>query len=169
MTAGRPLPPIETLREHLDYNENTGKLHWRTGKGGKKAGDIVGSLTDDGYIRFTLQGKQWLAHRVAWVLHTGEDPGIMVVDHINGQRNDNRIVNLRLLSHIENIKVGKGKEKKVKIEMPGGEVIIVKSIKKAALLLKRKEWSLIKAMRRENNQLYDGPGKTPTGIRVSYG
>ena len=82
----------------------------------------------------------------------------------NGQRNDNRMENLRLLSHIENTRVGKGKEKKVKIEMPDGEVIIIKSIKKAALLLKRTEWTLIQAMRRENNQLYDGPRRIPTGI-----
>ena len=169
MTTGRPLPPLETLQEHLSYNETTGNLHWRTGKGGKKVGDIVGSLTGDGYIRFTLQGKQWLAHRVAWALHTGEDPGTLVIDHINRQRNDNRISNLRPLTHIENTKVGKGKEKPVKITYPTGEIVIIKSVKDAAALLNRKAWSLIKAMKRKDNQLYAGPGsKGATGIRVSY-
>lgn len=169
MTVGRPLPPLETLQEHLSYNEITGKLHWLTGKGGKKVGDIVGSFTDDGYIRFTLQGKQWLAHRVAWALHTGEDPGVLVVDHINGQRHDNRIVNLRLLTHVENTEVGKRKHRKVLISYPSGEKVVVGSVKDASKLLNRREWRLIKAMRREDNQLYTGPGsKTPTGIRVSY-
>ena len=42
------------------------------------------------------------AHRLAWKLHYGEDPGKMCVDHINGDRADNRICNLRLVNRQQN-------------------------------------------------------------------
>jgi hypothetical protein len=110
-----------------------------------------------------------MAHRVAWLLHTGEDPGTLVIDHINRQRNDNRISNLRPLTHVQNIRVGKGKEKAVRITYPSGESVVIKSVKDAAALLNRKAGKLIETMKREDNQLYTGPGnKKATGIRVSY-
>ena len=169
MNTHRPLPAIEILREHLTYDGEAGKLFWRKGGNGRKAGDIAGSMTKQGYLRFTLLGKQWFVHRVIWALHTGEDPGILVIDHIDGQRDNNRISNLRKMRQVGNTRAGKGRRKPVKISYPCGETIIVRSVKEAAKVVGRKEGKLIKLMKRDDNQLYTGPGyKIPTGIRVSY-
>ncbi|WP_018900441.1 HNH endonuclease [Rhizobium sp. 2MFCol3.1] len=50
-----------------------------------------------GYLHGTIDGKQYFAHRVAWLLETGEWPADQI-DHENGNRADNRFVNLRDVS-----------------------------------------------------------------------
>ena len=85
---------IELLRAWISYDPKTGVLSWR-----KKpciqvsVGDSAGAL-HDGYIRIRCRGEQYMAHRVAWALHTGAWPA-GEIDHINGVRHDNRISNLR--------------------------------------------------------------------------
>jgi hypothetical protein len=66
-------------------------------------GSIVGSLTKAGYLSVHLDGRTILLHRLIWKLFHGEDPGEMLVDHVNRNRTDNRISNLRLLSAQNNL------------------------------------------------------------------
>lgn len=54
-----------------------------------------------GYHVGSILGKPYRAHRVAWFLHHGEWPSNQI-DHINGDRTDNRIINLRDVSHTVN-------------------------------------------------------------------
>jgi len=56
-----------------------------------------------GYYQGSIFGKKYLAHRVIWLLNFGAWPD-QQVDHINGRRDDNRIVNLRAVSNQENHK-----------------------------------------------------------------
>lgn len=87
----------EQIVERISYCPTVGVFRWRNGpRCGREAGTI-----SDGYRVINLGGKPILAHRMAWFLHTGEWPD-GPIDHINRDRDDNRIVNLRVVSAAEN-------------------------------------------------------------------
>ncbi|MGP9791186.1 HNH endonuclease [Roseinatronobacter sp. NSM] len=94
MTDKSPLT-AETLRLLLQYDPSTGLFTWRNPRARNvKRGDIAGSLTDRGYIKISVLGKRYCAHRLAFLWMTGQEPQDQV-DHINGIRSDNRWENLR--------------------------------------------------------------------------
>jgi hypothetical protein len=100
----KPIP--EEIREYIDYNPETGECVWKRVlpmSNHTKAGDEAGSLDKvHGYYQLRFSGKLYRLHRVVWYLHYGEQPGDKHIDHINGNRSDNRISNLRLVTQQEN-------------------------------------------------------------------
>ena len=83
------------LKALLGYNPDTGKFLWLAPSCRKlKPGDEAGTLTKDGYIRICLEGKFYLAQRLAFLYMTGSFPQHKA-DHKNGAKNDNRWLNLR--------------------------------------------------------------------------
>lgn len=77
----------------LDYNPETGDIRDR--------GRVVtGKRMPIGYLRVQLGGHSYYAHRLAWFLMTGAWPS--AVDHVNGDRADNRWSNLRLATPSQN-------------------------------------------------------------------
>jgi hypothetical protein len=70
-----------------------------------------GSLDHYGYLIIKIKGKQFKAHRLAWFLYYGYFPK-KELDHINHIRNDNRILNLREATRIENIQNNTKKKNK---------------------------------------------------------
>lgn len=91
------------LKSQLNYDPDTGIFTWLVSKGRKaKINDIAGYKRVDGYNVIRLNSKDYLAHRLAWLYVNGEFPKESI-DHINGNPSDNRIINLRNLSHRENM------------------------------------------------------------------
>jgi hypothetical protein len=120
-TEPNPLPPAEDLRLALRYVKSSGKIYWRTRDksafsystscrsiewlaknwnslwAGKEA---YTSTLKNGYKSGSFNGRKYYAHRVIWKMVYGEDP--RWVDHVNGDRSDNRITNLRSVGISEN-------------------------------------------------------------------
>lgn len=85
------------IESHLRYDPETGEFWWKQARKGRSIGKPAGSRYPIGYIYIKLKeaGESGiLAHRVAWLLTYGEWPE-EEIDHINGDRADNRIRNLR--------------------------------------------------------------------------
>ena len=99
----KALPPVELLRERLEYNPETGDLRWKKHRHPKRVGVIATYTTRAGYHCLRVNGELHYAHRIIWKLHTGENlPDGMVIDHINHDPSDNRLSNLRLVTLSEN-------------------------------------------------------------------
>jgi hypothetical protein len=92
----------EIAKELFSYDPETGELVWKKSTGPKPiAGRVVACDARTGYMRVQIFNKDYLAHRVIWLYVHGEWPDGFI-DHINGKRNDNRLVNLRVVSVAEN-------------------------------------------------------------------
>ena len=89
------------LTELLIYNAELGIFNWRIKRVGIRMGDIAGRVSPDGYVRLMIDGNQHQAHRLAWFYTHGTMP-IDKIDHINRDRSDNRLENLREVDHTIN-------------------------------------------------------------------
>ena len=91
-----------SLRERLQYDPETGALTWRVRPNGRvPANTQAGCVADTGYRVVRIDGRQWKAHRLAWVLAHGSEPA-GDIDHIDGDRLNNRLSNLREANDSEN-------------------------------------------------------------------
>jgi hypothetical protein len=95
--------PIARLRELLSYDPQTGELRWLVDHKNKtRPNGIAGYIRHDGYRTVGLDGGDIKAHRIAWALYYGGWPEHRI-DHINRNPSDNRIANLRQVTHGQNI------------------------------------------------------------------
>ena len=92
-----------SIKEHLDYNPSNGLFTWLTDRKKVKSGDIAGTYDKDGYLIITFNRKIYKAHRLAWFYVNGFFPQ-KTIDHINRNRSDNRIENLREATHLQQMK-----------------------------------------------------------------
>ena len=114
--AMRLLPDIETLNKFLVCDPEAGTLIWKrrplsvfpttnvcgcwNGKYAEKPAFQTKNRL--GYLYGQIEGQRLMAHRVIWKMATGLEPD--VIDHINGIVSDNRISNMRSVSHTENMR-----------------------------------------------------------------
>jgi hypothetical protein len=89
-------------KELLRYDPDTGELFWRVTVCNRAIeGNLAGATSSQGYNQIQISGKNYLGHRLIWLLQTGSMP-CDEIDHINHDRLDNRWDNLREVTHIEN-------------------------------------------------------------------
>lgn len=83
------------------YINPEGVLCWKVKRRKVDRGQPAGIDRGDGYIRVIFNYKPYYAHRIVWLLVHGEWP-TEIIDHINRNRNDNRIENLRDTNRVVN-------------------------------------------------------------------
>lgn len=95
----------DRLKHLLNYNPDTGVFMWARRTSNRVAvGDVADNKDDDGYIRIRVDGINYRSHRLAWLYVYGELPDDKNdIDHINGVVDDNRIANLREVTHEINL------------------------------------------------------------------
>jgi hypothetical protein len=92
---------VERLKQVLDYDPTTGAFTWKTGTARGRPGEQAGALMGLGYRNIGVDATRYLAHRLAWFYVYGCWPEPQI-DHINGNRDDNRIANLREATAAQN-------------------------------------------------------------------
>lgn len=94
--AAKPMTQ-NLLKEALVYDPDTGHFTYNRGK---KKGQRAG-CTKQLYVRIRIEGRYYFAHRLAWLYTHGTMPNLDI-DHINQDKHDNRLANLRLATRSEN-------------------------------------------------------------------
>lgn len=91
------------LRDLLHYDQETGAFTWRVRRGGTaNAGTEAGSTDTTGHLQVKVDRRLYLAHRLAWLYVHGYWPG-MEIDHRDGDKQNNRLSNLRLATRQQNV------------------------------------------------------------------
>jgi hypothetical protein len=88
----------ERLHEMFEYKD--GILYRKKSLGRTKAGDKVGFINDKGYVAVNIGNQCIGVHRIVWMMQHGEMPSL--IDHIDGNRQNNKICNLRLADRFGN-------------------------------------------------------------------
>jgi hypothetical protein len=105
MPKAKPTPSVEVLNSLFTYDEITGELRWKIVPKERvaraKVGDIAGAVMTNGYRMTCINYQKYLVHRLIWKMKTGSDAPFSI-DHIDGDRLNNRFANLRAATQSQN-------------------------------------------------------------------
>ena len=115
MTKPNPLPSQKKLQELFDYRD--GQLYWKERiRNSIDLSKPAGFIGKSGYRTIRIEGKDYRAHRLIWKYHYGKDPKEFI-DHIDGNRINNNIENLREATNQQNLfNTGPSKNNKLGIK-----------------------------------------------------
>lgn len=98
----RPTVTAKEVRSLLTYQRDTGIFIWRVSPAkAVPTGSVAGSPNSKGYLMIQIRRRLYMAHRLAWLYVYGKWPSEQL-DHINGDKRDNRIANLREATGAQN-------------------------------------------------------------------
>lgn len=142
------------LKRTLSYDPDTGVFTRLSCLHKRYVGRPAGTVSSQGYINIHFAGRPRRAHRLAWLYMTGEWPAML--DHVNGNRADNRFCNLRKATLFQNAQNSRGR----------GAVSGLKGAHKAMRAGGRIKWnSLIKV---KGKSVYLGTFDTPEEAHAAY-
>lgn len=100
-------PTLQMIREYLEYDPVSGNLYWIKSPSNRVARRFIGGRAVAGHrdrnaTQLRFKGVLYMAHRLAWAIHHGEWPSGLI-DHVNGDPCDNRLSNLRICTHQQNL------------------------------------------------------------------
>ena len=87
---------------HELFRYDDGKIYWNIRRSGVRYGRSPNKTTTQGYLSVIVDGKQLLVHRIIYEMHHGEIPNGHEIDHIDGDKKNNNIDNLRAVSRAVN-------------------------------------------------------------------
>lgn len=101
MAKNKELPPLELLRELFEYRDDAlrHRIDRKVGRLNVKSGDIVvGNMRPDGYCVVRVNGVKYMLHRLTYQVFRGDLTANLEIDHIDRDRSNNRIDNLRAVT-----------------------------------------------------------------------
>ena len=134
----KTLPPLVELEKWFTIAGSD--LVWKTNYFPDLVGKRAGYRRPDGYIEVKKQKHKMLAHRIAYYIHTKQDPGNYFIDHIDGNPSNNNPDNLRLVTQMENMRNCRRLRKNNTSGKPGVRRVIISGIEywKASVFLRGK-------------------------------
>tara|TARA_R110000796_G_C14254252_1_gene399027 strand:- start:2 stop:469 length:468 start_codon:yes stop_codon:yes gene_type:complete len=101
--------PLQRISELFRYDEETGNLYWKIDRGQRgKINTVAGHLGPYGYVLVGFDNKLYRAHRIIYALAYAQSP-LKDIDHIDGDRSNNRLINLREVSRSVNLQNNKSR------------------------------------------------------------
>ena len=117
MTKQQLTLTFEILNELLEYDKSTGNLFQKKKRPKIQVGTLAGAVTPNGYRYIQLFGRKYASHRLVWLMEHGKFPD-MFIDHIDGNKLNNHISNLREVSNKQNTE-NRGVQKNNKLGRKG--------------------------------------------------